>query len=89
MEDHDGFQSLSHAKTMATQLQSKPKLLTNLLVRVRMLCLPIEYFEHSFLMRLGSKIGNPIKVDDATSLVTRGHYARICGEVDLMKSLGV
>ena len=38
-------------------------------------------------MRVGSKIGNPIKVDDATSMVSRGHYARICVEVDLIKPL--
>ena len=38
-------------------------------------------------MRVGSKIGNPIKIDDATSTVSRGHYARICVEVDQMKPL--
>ena len=38
-------------------------------------------------MRVVSKDGNPIKVDEATSTVSRGHYARICVEVDLMKPL--
>ena len=62
-------------------------LLGNLLVWVRIPCLPIEYFDFNFLMRVGSKLGKLVKVDDATSVVSRGHYARICVEVDLMRSL--
>ena len=62
-------------------------LLRNLLVWVRMPCLPIEYFDYNFLMRVGSKLGKPVKVDDSTSVVSRGHYARICVEVDLMRPL--
>ena len=38
-------------------------------------------------MRLGSKIGKPIKVDDATHTVSSGHYVRICVEVDISKPL--
>ena len=38
-------------------------------------------------MRLGSKIGNTIKVNDSTSMVSQGHYARIFVEVDLMNLL--
>ena len=38
-------------------------------------------------MRVGSKIGKPIRVDNATSTMSRGHYARICVEVDLLKPL--
>ena len=51
--------------------------LRNLLVLVRMTCLPIEYFDRNFLMRVGSKIGKPIQVDDANSTASRGHYARL------------
>ena len=61
--------------------------LQRLLVWVRIPCLQIEYFHHQFLMRVGSKIGRPIRVDDATSTVSRGHYARICVEIDLLKPL--
>ena len=61
--------------------------LNNLLVWVRIPCLPIEYFDHHFLIHVGSKIGKPVKIDDATNAVSREHYARICVEVDLSKPL--
>ena len=57
--------------------------LKNLLVWVRIPCLPIEYFDHSFLMRLKSKIGRPLKIDDTTSTTSRGHNARLCGSRSL------
>ena len=61
--------------------------LRSLLVWVRLPCLPIEYFDYKFLMRVGSKIGKSIRVDNATSTMSRGHYARICVKVDLLKPL--
>ena len=41
----------------------------------------------SFLMKVGEKIGKPIKIDEATSLVLRDHFARMWVEIDLEKSL--
>lgn len=38
-------------------------------------------------MRLGAKIRRPMKIDSATSLVSRGHFTRMCIEVDLSKPL--
>ena len=38
-------------------------------------------------MTIGSKIGKSIRIDDATSTVSRGHYARICVEIDLLKPM--
>ena len=38
-------------------------------------------------MRVGSKIGKPIRVDNATSTKSCGHYKRISVEVDLIKLL--
>ena len=61
--------------------------LKSLLVWIRIPCLPIEYYEYSFLMRLGAKFGKPIKIDEATSIVSRRHFARLCVEVDLSKPL--
>ena len=61
--------------------------LRNMLVWVRIPCLPIEYYDHGFLMKLGAKIGKPGKIDSTSSLITRGHFARICMEVDLKKPL--
>ena len=38
-------------------------------------------------MGVGKNIGRPIKVDEATSLVSRCHFAGMCVEVDLEKPL--
>lgn len=53
------------------------------LIWIRIPNLPIEYYDKNFLLRLGSCIGRPIKVDEATLQVARGKYARIYVEVDL------
>ena len=37
--------------------------------------------------KVGEKIGKPIKIDEATSLVSRDHFGRMCVEVDLEKPL--
>lgn len=58
-----------------------------MLVWVRFPCIPIEYYDSDFLMRLGERIGNPIKVDDATGAAARGFFARMCVEVDITKPL--
>ena len=38
-------------------------------------------------MKLGSKIGNSVQIDSTTSMASRGHFARLCVEVDLTKPL--
>lgn len=58
-----------------------------LIVWVRFPDLPVEYYDYDFLMKLGEKIGEPKNIDDATSLVSRGKFARMCVEVDLAKPL--
>ncbi|XP_019161966.1 PREDICTED: uncharacterized protein LOC109158503 [Ipomoea nil] len=57
------------------------------LVWVRIPCLPVEYYNIIFLRKLGNKVGRSIRVDQATSLVSRGKFARICVEVDITKPL--
>lgn len=59
----------------------------NMLVWIRFPDLPIEYYGEEYLMKIGEKVGTPIKVDDATSLTTRGRFARMCVEIDLTKPL--
>lgn len=61
--------------------------LKNVLVWVRFPCLPIKYYNSDFLMKIGKRIGRPVKVDYATSVTSRGKYARLCVEVDLSKTL--
>ena len=41
----------------------------------------------SFLMKVGEKIGKHVKIDESTSLVSRGHFAYMCMEIDLEKPL--
>ena len=57
------------------------------LVWVRFPCLQIEYYDQDFLMKVGEKIGKPIRIDQTTGLVSRGKFARLCVEVDITKPL--
>ncbi|XP_019181905.1 PREDICTED: uncharacterized protein LOC109177015 [Ipomoea nil] len=57
------------------------------LVWVRIPCIPAEYYSIIFLRKLGNKLGRTIRVDQATSLISRGMFARICVEVDITKPL--
>ncbi|XP_019195851.1 PREDICTED: uncharacterized protein LOC109189694 [Ipomoea nil] len=57
------------------------------LVWARVPYIPVEYYDIIFLRKLGNRIGRTIRVDQATSLVSRGMFARICVEVDMRKPL--
>ncbi|XP_019198959.1 PREDICTED: uncharacterized protein LOC109192712 [Ipomoea nil] len=59
----------------------------NILVWVRIPILPVEYYNFIFLRKLGNRIGRTVRVDQATSLVSRGKFVRICVEVDMRKPL--
>lgn len=59
----------------------------NMLVWIRFLDLPIEYYGEEYLMKIGEKVGMPIKVDYATSLITRRMFARMYVEINLTKPL--
>lgn len=49
--------------------------------------LPTEFYDEQILYKVGSKLGQLLKVDACTSSTTRGKYARICIEVPLEKPL--
>ncbi|XP_019167804.1 PREDICTED: uncharacterized protein LOC109163508 [Ipomoea nil] len=57
------------------------------LVWVRFPDPPMEYYDYPYLMKLGRKIGEPKYVDEATSVGSKGRFARMCVEVDLTKPL--
>lgn len=57
------------------------------LVWVRFPDLPVEYFDYNFLMRVGKLVGEPKSIDEATSLVSRARFAKMCIEVDITKPL--
>ncbi|XP_072074324.1 uncharacterized protein [Arachis hypogaea] len=54
---------------------------------IRIPNLPIELYNHHFLWRVESTIATMLKVDKATSIHSRGRFARICVEIDLSKKL--
>ncbi|CAL5415479.1 unnamed protein product [Camellia sinensis] len=54
---------------------------------VRFPQLPIEYYNEKVLFHIAKVIGRPLKVDLNTAMSTRGRYARVCVEIDLMKPL--
>ncbi|XP_025635616.1 uncharacterized protein [Arachis hypogaea] len=54
---------------------------------IRIPNLPIELYNPRFLWRVGSAIGQMLKIDRTTSIHSRGRFARICVEIDLAKQL--
>lgn len=56
-------------------------------VWVRLPDLAMEYYDNGLPWMIGNYIGRTFKIDRTTAIGTRGHYVRICVEVDLTKSL--
>lgn len=56
-------------------------------VWIHMPKLPMELYNSNFLWRIGSGLGNMLKIDRMTSIHSRGKYARICVEMDHDKPL--
>ncbi|CAL1359605.1 unnamed protein product [Linum trigynum] len=57
------------------------------LIWARLLEIPIQYFHEDVVMRIGRRIGRPIRIDEATRTAARSDYARVCVQVDLTKPL--
>ncbi|KAG5219090.1 receptor protein [Salix suchowensis] len=56
-------------------------------VWVRLPDLAMEYYDSTVLWKIGDNIGKTLKIDRATSVGSRGKFARLCVEVDLTKPL--
>lgn len=54
-------------------------------VWVRIPELPLEFYNKKFLTLMGNQLGKLLKIDALTSFQSRGHFARICIEMDLSK----
>ncbi|XP_057755895.1 uncharacterized protein LOC130975082 [Arachis stenosperma] len=52
-------------------------------VWVRIPNLPAELYNKFFLWKVGKALGTMLKVDELTSIHSRGKFARICVEIDL------
>ncbi|XP_057746892.1 uncharacterized protein LOC130966140 [Arachis stenosperma] len=56
-------------------------------VWIRIPNLPAELYNKYFLWKVGKALGTMLKVDDLTSIHSRGRFARICVEIDLRKKI--
>ena len=56
-------------------------------VWVRFPELPIEFYDATVLIQIGSAIGHVLRIDSFTSSGIRGSYARLCIQVNLDKPL--
>ncbi|CAN1164763.1 hypothetical protein LINPERHAP2_LOCUS25761 [Linum perenne] len=56
-------------------------------VWVRLPGIPIENFDAVVLRIIGDRLRRTVRVDNTTLFGSRGNYARICIEVDLLKPL--
>ena len=56
-------------------------------VWVRLLELPIEFYGNSVLLEIGKAIGPVLRINSYTAYGSRGSYARLCLQIDLMKPL--
>ncbi|XP_024190474.1 uncharacterized protein LOC112194471 [Rosa chinensis] len=54
---------------------------------VRICGFPVKYFKDYFVAKIGSIIGDVVKVDQVTLGQAKGKFARVCIEVDLSKPL--
>ena len=49
--------------------------------------LPVEYYHKDSLLKIGSGLGPVLRVDFNTAAGTKGHFARICVQLDLEQPL--
>lgn len=52
-------------------------------VWIRLLDLPIEYWDREIILSIAVKVGKPIRVDEQCLQIDEGLYARVCVEIDL------
>ncbi|XP_074291073.1 uncharacterized protein LOC141617834 [Silene latifolia] len=61
--------------------------ITKLTAWVRIPNLPVEYFNSTFLKKIGSKIGEVIRIDNNTTTAQIDQFTRLSVEVDISKPL--
>ena len=49
--------------------------------------LPIEYYDHDMLLKIGKVVGPVLRIDSNTAMGARGRFARLCVQVNLDKPL--
>lgn len=64
---------------------SSARVVKKVVVWVRIPDFPLELYNKKFLTRLGASLGMLLKINQLTSIHSRGKFARICVEMDLEK----
>ena len=54
---------------------------------IRLPELPIEYYDHDMLLKIGKVVGPVLRIDSNTAMGARGRFARLCMQVNLDKPL--
>ncbi|KAL8142619.1 hypothetical protein V2J09_015651 [Rumex salicifolius] len=74
-------------KPWSPNLNPLTDVVTNTPAWIRLMDLPVVFYEHNVLLQLASAVDVPIKVDHRTLFANKGRFARICVELDLTKPL--
>nr|POF23237.1 uncharacterized protein CFP56_27912 [Quercus suber] len=61
--------------------------IASIAVWVRLLKLPIEYYDAKALNEIGQAIGTVLRIDTHTATESKGRYVRLCVQVDFNKPL--
>ncbi|CAN1148994.1 hypothetical protein LINPERHAP2_LOCUS16789 [Linum perenne] len=67
--------------------QPEESSLSTLRVWIRLLGIPLEYFDLGILTHIDNRIGRTVQIDHAMLEGSRENFARLCVEVDLSKPL--
>nr|POF03716.1 uncharacterized protein CFP56_06636 [Quercus suber] len=69
------------------EFQASSATLSSVAVWIRLPELPIEFYEHNALLKIGRAIGPVLRIDANTANGIRGRFARLCVQVNLDKPL--
>ena len=69
------------------EFQASSATLSSVAMWIRLPELPIEFYEHNALLKIGRAIGPVLRIDANTANGARGRFARLCVQVNLDKPL--
>ena len=69
------------------EFKASNALFSSMAVCIRLPKLPIEFYEPSSLLKIGQEIGPILPIDSHTTSSVKGHFTRLCVQVNLDKPL--
>ena len=69
------------------EFQAAKAQVSSMAIWIRLAELPIEFFHPDILRVVGNTIGTFLHIENITTLVAKGCFARICVQIDLDKPL--